>query len=757
MDTCSYKSEYWSAEEKKEVPFECDYKKQEKSDMCIFHDPSFLDNQANREIVEFEFQDKVDKHFSNGNNGPFLCVGYRLHNLHLQNKEFSTPVYFDNAYIVNSLRISSKFLKYVSFSGAEFSGNDGVSFVGAEFLGEGNVSFEGAEFVGNCDISFRGARFLGNGGVNFDNAEFSAGQGDVSFVDAQFSASKGYVSFGRALFSGEGGVSFSGASFSGEGVVYFNGARFSGEGGVSFTGTKFSLEGGVHFDTAQFSGVGVFFDGAKFSLKGGLYMGGIFSGRQGVYFAGVEFSAKGGVHFDVARFSGYTVSFKGATFSGEIISFKGIKLSGTNIYFDKSKFSGDVLFNGAEFFEYDELTFEDAKFLGGNVLFDTSWFIGKSGCKVAFTKVQFIGKGKISYTDSLFLCGNVSFSEARFIKDGDVSFDWVVFLESDISFERATFLGEGDVTFNGASFSGNVHFNAVHFLQKGGVFFNAAYFSGQGEVFFNRAKFSGPVSFINSKFRTSVFFRFVNFMSPEQVQFLETEDFEDLSMVSFLNTDITRITFGENTRFGRSESKKERFKILDEIRFEKSIDKKERITNSNLIREKLSLGTILTSYRNLRENYEYRLRYEEAGQFFVREMEIRRKYREEFSSDEGKYIPKRNNWFIQNFSFTGLYYNICKYGENSTRPIILFGIIMLLSTIYWFISSEIGLSLQKSLLTSTCNEHLILCSIERTLDDIVSFPEKGIIVDYITRISSLIVLATLLLPFRRKFERRFRH
>jgi len=43
------------------------------------------------------------------------------------------------------------------------------------------------------------------------------------------------------------------------------------------------------------------------------------------------------------------------------------------------------------------------------------------------------------------------------------------------------------------------------------------------------------------------------------------------------------------------------------------------------------------------------------------------------------------------------------------------------------------------------------------LNDIVSFPEKGIIVDYITRITSIIILATLFLPFRRKFERRFRH
>jgi len=81
---------------------------------------------------------------------------------------------------------------------------------------------------------------------------------------------------------------------------------------------------------------------------------------------------------------------------------------------------------------------------------------------------------------------------------------------------------------------------------------------------------------------------------------------------------------------------------------------------------------------------------------------------------------------------------------------------MSLSTAYWFVSSSVGSPL-KDLLTSSCTEPLLFCSLERTFSDIVGFPEKGIIIDYITRISSIIVLATLFLPFRRKFERRFRH
>ena len=47
-----------------------------------------------------------------------------------------------------------------------------------------------------------------------------------------------------------------------------------------------------------------------------------------------------------------------------------------------------------------------------------------------------------------------------------------------------------------------------------------------------------------------------------------------------------------------------------------------------------NLGSIKAVYRSLRENYEYRMRYDEAGQFFIREMELKRKYKEVPSKEE---------------------------------------------------------------------------------------------------------------------------
>jgi hypothetical protein len=78
--------------------------------------------------------------------------------------------------------------------------------------------------------------------------------------------------------------------------------------------------------------------------------------------------------------------------------------------------------------------------------------------------------------------------------------------------------------------------------------------------------------------------------------------------------------------------------------------------------------------------------YDEAGQFFIREMELKRKYREVVSKEEEERLGiKQNNWFRRNlFSLTGLYYNLFVYGEDLKRPaLILLLPLLILSTLYW--------------------------------------------------------------------------
>ena len=151
---------------------------------------------------------------------------------------------------------------------------------------------------------------------------------------------------------------------------------------------------------------------------------------------------------------------------------------------------------------------------------------------------------------------------------------------------------------------------------------------------------------------------------------------EDLSKVSFANTDITRVRFIETARWGEGKKDEDRFKVIEERNLEES---PKNVKN---------LGSIMAVYRNLRENYEFRLRYDEAGKFFIREMELKRNYREKLSPDGSKTIVKRNGWLRRNLSLTGLYYHLSRYGENLLRPTLVGIAIVFGSTLFWLIQTN---------------------------------------------------------------------
>jgi hypothetical protein len=97
---------------------------------------------------------------------------------------------------------------------------------------------------------------------------------------------------------------------------------------------------------------------------------------------------------------------------------------------------------------------------------------------------------------------------------------------------------------------------------------------------------------------------------------------------------------------------------------------------------------VLSVYRNLRENYEFRPRYDDAGRFFIKEMELKRKYRTVRSEKGEGFEVKKNNWFRRNISLTGLYYHFSTYGESILKPTAI-GIIKIgLSTLFWLTQSD---------------------------------------------------------------------
>jgi hypothetical protein len=250
-------------------------------------------------------------------------------------------------------------------------------------------------------------------------------------------------------------------------------------------------------------------------------------------------------------------------------------------------------------------------------------------------------------------------------------------------------------------------------------------------------------------------------------------DIEDLSNFSFMNTDITRVRFNERARWGTND----KFKVFEEQTLENEL--RERKTPNTV-----SLGSVMAVYRNLRENYEFRLRYDEAGEFFFKEMELKRKYREEEeekkevnSREERRVVIKRNGWFRRHFSLTGLYYHFSKYGESILRPTLIGIIIVGLSTLFWLFQNNPSAEPSSSFIankphmtttlrnfitvTQILNNTHTLKAFERSLGDFLPTLSlagdiKVSIIDYVVKIvGGALTFVLLAVALRRKFERKY--
>jgi hypothetical protein len=181
------------------------------------------------------------------------------------------------------------------------------------------------------------------------------------------------------------------------------------------------------------------------------------------------------------------------------------------------------------------------------------------------------------------------------------------------------------------------------------------------------------------------------------------------------------------------------------------------------------------------------MRYDEAGQFFIREMELKRKYREVVSKEEkeevdnnleGEEVPqpepeqevensleiKQNNWFRRNlFSLTGWYYHLSRYEESLWRPTLAGVVILFLSTLFWLI--QINPSAEPSFTNTVgfANATKITVwqrSFERSMADFLPLLTLGSgiqigIVDFVIKIvGGAVTFGLILIALRRRFERR---
>ncbi len=446
--------------------------------------------------------------------------------------------------------------------------------------------------------------------------------------------------------------------------------------------------------------------------------------------------------FSNAAFAG-EVSFLGASFSGEAIFF-GAKFS-EEADFSKTAFA-QAIFAKATFYKFTN--FSDIMFS------DRPTFMG-----AAFSK-------SVIFTNTNFSKGAV-FSGAKFSEE--VKF-WKAAFAGEVSFLGASFSGEA--IFFGAKFSEEADFSKTVFLNKvefiEATFFHKAKFSECNfyqEANFSETRFVNGAFFVNNKFRAKTFFKHTIFEQQNRVTF----DDSDLSNVSFADSDITRVRFGDKIRWGLKDGftiTEERW-LIDKVKGKKGKEY-----------EDVSIELVLSVYRNFRENYEFRLRYDYAGKFFIKEMELRRKYRE-IESENGLKI-KGNGWFRRHFSLAGLYYHLSRYGESISRPTLIAVVTVLLSTLFWVTQSNPTLephfqffsganSLSAVADSSSTfvgfekmgNSTQWLKGFERSLADFLPLLSLGGdievgIIDYIIKIfGGGLTFGLLAIALRRKFERKY--
>ena len=348
--------------------------------------------------------------------------------------------------------------------------------------------------------------------------------------------------------------------------------------------------------------------------------------------------------------------------------------------------------------------------------------------------------GRAVFENSTFAEG--SFRECRFEKHA--SFEWVKFNQNadflsmrarDLSFVHAEFaaltqlsdcvIRKGDfryakfskVQIRGSKFE-RAYFNDVRF--DGYCDMNGSYFENAS---FDNAQFTAAL-ISGVTFHEKADFLRVTFKRPEEVRFNS-----NLTQVSFLETDLSKIRLGVDTEWSRESD----FRPYDLRKFKADSGRKR-------------FYDVLSVLRELRDNYEYRLEYEGAGKLFVQEMEMKRQYKDSNGIVEIRPLC----WRL--LSLTAWYKHLCTYGESFRRP-ALWALAVFGGWVLFFCLD--GAYVDAGTCPLTGSDRLQY-ALTRTLAGLFHWGCQAL-PDYALRGLSIPVLGTIFVVLRRRFERRFRH
>ncbi len=239
----------------------------------------------------------------------------------------------------------------------------------------------------------------------------------------------------------------------------------------------------------------------------------------------------------------------------------------------------------------------------------------------------------LDFSNSKFL-GNANFSNIQFKKDvyftSSIFYEWVDFNLS--TFEKTAYL-------NSINFHNNVFFEKTKFKEV----WNFCYsdFSLSKIVIFEECEFA--LNFENIE-RHQKHFQNVNF--PDTTKIINC----DLTNVSFLKSRITDVHF-ETCKFPK--------KIQDEIDLEKKISENKTVKAEDY-------ENVENIYRQLKYNFDEKKSFQQADEFYVREMEMKH---ERFNLNKGY------NWV--NWIISWLYRDISVYNSSPMRALLWLSFLIL--------------------------------------------------------------------------------
>lgn len=399
----------------------------------------------------------------------------------------------------------------------------------------------------------------------------------------------------------------------------------------------------------------------------------------------------GDVSFDSATFD-KEASFAGAMFSGRA-SFVGATFSG-GAWFDDTIFSGYAFFNSVLFSTdatFDSATFtREALFLGAAFDGDASFRDATFGGDAFFEHATF--------------SRHASFVDVTFGKDAmffDVTF-------KNLLFHKAVLLGNVRL---GARFDGIAVFEKVVF-QRDTIESSDLATATRGNIGLSVTSFDGAYVSEGAEVR------FIQ--QREYNASLDVERNLGIDRVSFLNVDLERFNF-QQVEWGTLHGRRA---VIEEVLMGRPPF------------EDVTPEQVRQICARLRANQEKALRYAEAGDFFIGEMDMRRRWLRERG---WRAFPER---FLLSL-FSGL----SRYGESISRPALATVIIV-------FVLVGLRLVLREPSEWHPYQPLSVEESLVRSVASFFQLRTTTLWTDILERLVSIPILGVLFIALRRKLERR---